>query len=111
MLKRTEDKPGRGWTGSKGKCNGDNDQIGVWSNAQNRMKTNATSGTIQFKGVTFREINPFGTFEEPPPGPGGGTAVQRWIKYGIISGDSTTCDHYTNVTSHEIVETITDPIR
>ncbi len=73
MLKRTEDKLGRGWTGSKNKCNGDSDQIGTWSGAQNRMKTNSTSGSIQFKSVTLREVNPFGTFEEtPPPDPGGG---------------------------------------
>ena len=69
MLKRIEDKPGKHWTGSANKCNGDSDQIGPWSNAQNRMKTNSTSGTIQFKCVTLREIDAFGTFEEPPPPP------------------------------------------
>ena len=74
MLKRIEDKPGKGWTGSKNKCNGDSDQIGPWSGAQNRMKTNASGGSIQFKSVTLREIDPFGTFEEPPPpDPGGGS--------------------------------------
>lgn len=67
MLQRIEDKKGKGWTGSKGKCNGDNDQIGVWSGAHNRLKSNSTSGTIQFTSISFREINPFGTFEEPPP--------------------------------------------
>jgi hypothetical protein len=107
MLKRTEDKPGRGWTGSKGKCNGDNDQIGVWSGCQNRLKSNSTSGTIQFTNISFREINAFGTFDEEPGG--GSQPVQRSIYYAMISGDSTTYDHYTNVTSHEIVETITDP--
>ena len=109
MLKRTEDKKGRGWTGSKGKCNGDNDQIGVWSGAHNRLKSNSTSGTIQFTNISFREIDPFGTFEEPPPGGGGPQPVQRWIKYAMISGGSTIYPHYTTIISHEIGETITDP--
>jgi len=108
MLKRTEDKPGRGWTSVKNACGGDSDQIGVWSNAHNRLKSNSTSGTIQFTNISFREVNPFGTFEEPPP-PGPGQTVQRWIKYAMVSGGSTAYDHYTNVTSHEIVETLTDP--
>jgi len=76
MLKRTEDKPGRGWTSDPNTCNGDKDQIGPWSGAQNRIKTNSTSGTIEFSSVTLREIDPFGTFENPPPpdpGGGGGT--------------------------------------
>jgi hypothetical protein len=109
MLKRTEDKKGRGWTGSKGKCNGDNDQIGVWSNAHNRLKSNSTSGTIQFTNISFREIDPSGTFEEPPPGGGGGSGVQRSIYYAMVSGTPTTYLHFTSVTGHEIVETITDP--
>jgi len=68
MLKRTEDKPGRGWTSMPNKCNGDSDQIGVWSNAHNRLKSNSTSGTIQFTNISFREVDPFGTFDnEPPP--------------------------------------------
>ena len=110
MLKRTEDKKGRGWTGSKNACNGDSDQIGVWSGAHNRLKSNSTSGTIQFTNISFREIDAFGTFEEPPPGGGGGgTAVQRWIKYAMVSGDPLTYDHFTRVTGHEIIEVITDP--
>jgi hypothetical protein len=108
MLKRTEDKPGRGWTSNKNACNGDSDQIGVWSNAHNRLKSNSTSGTIQFTNISFREIDPFGTFEEEPPG-GGGTSVQRSIYYAMISGTPTTYDHFTHVTGHEIIETITDP--
>jgi hypothetical protein len=111
MLKRTEDKKGRGWTGSKGKCNGDNDQIGVWSNAHNRLKSNSTSGTIQFTNISFREIDAFGTFEEPPPGGsgGGGSAVQRSIYYAMVSGTPSTYLHLSSVTGHEIVETLTDP--
>jgi hypothetical protein len=108
MLKRTEDKAGRGWTGSKNKCNGDSDQIGVWSGAHNRLKSNSTSGTIQFTNISFREINAFGTFEEPDPGGGGSQPVQRWIKYALIHG-ANIIPSYTTVISHEIVETITDP--
>ena len=78
MLKRTEDKAGRGWTGSKNKCNGDSDQVGVWSGCQNRLKSNSTSGTIQFQSISFREINPFGSFEEnPPPPPDCGDGFHR----------------------------------
>ncbi len=91
MLKRTEDKPGRGWTGSKGKCNGDNDQIGVWSNAQNRIKTNATSGSIQFTAITLREINPFGTFDQEPPSPNPCPAGQHRGASGNCEPDTVNC--------------------
>jgi hypothetical protein len=78
MLMRIEDKKGKGWTGSKNKCNGDSDQIGVWSGAHNRLKSNSTSGTIEFTNISFREINPFGTFDEnPPPPPDCGTGFHR----------------------------------
>ena len=78
MLKRTEDKAGRGWTSVKNACNGDSDQIGVWSNAHNRLKSNSTSGTILFTNISFREINAFGSFEEnPPPPPDCGDGFHR----------------------------------
>jgi len=107
MLHRVEDKKGKGWTGSKNACNGDSDQIGVWSGAHNRFKSNSTSGTIQFKNISFREIDAFGTFEEPPPGGGGGGGgggVQRGIKYAMITGDQATYSSLTSITAHEIVE-------
>jgi hypothetical protein len=58
MLKRIEDKKGRGWGEDCDECGGDVDQVGTWSNAQNRLKTNANDGTIQFKAISFREIDP-----------------------------------------------------
>jgi len=110
MANKYVDKKGGKWASAGDKCNGDKDQVGVWSNAQNRMKTNSTKGSIQFKSVTFREIDPFGTFEEPPPGGGGGPQpVQRSIYYAMVSGTPSTYLHLTSVTGHEIIETITDP--
>lgn len=58
MIKRIEDKKGNGWGTSGDQCDGDKDQVGTWSNAQNRLKTNATSGSIDFKAISFREIDP-----------------------------------------------------
>jgi hypothetical protein len=57
MVKKIEDYTGRGW-GDKGDyCpGGAKDQALTWSNAQNRLKTNATSGSIDFKCLSFREI-------------------------------------------------------
>ena len=116
MFKRIEDKPGNHWTGSPNKCNGDADQIGVWSGAQNRLKTNSTSGSILFKSVTLREIDPFGTFEEPPPGGGGGGgtgSVNRDIVYAMVGIHTQPSPSNTYlgviVAGHEIVEAITDP--
>lgn len=67
MLKRHKDKPGDGWTGSPNKCNGNKDQIGTWSGAYNRLKSNSSGGTIKFKNITFREIDPAGSFDPTPP--------------------------------------------
>lgn len=58
LIKRIEDKKGNGWGNTGDQCNGDKDQVGTWSNAQNRLKTNATQGSIDFKAITFREIDP-----------------------------------------------------
>ncbi len=67
MVNKYIDKPGGGWANSGDKCNGDKDQVGTWSNAQNRLKTNSTGGSINFKAVTLREIDPNGSFDQPPP--------------------------------------------
>ena len=58
MLKRVEDKPGNNWGNDGDTCGGAKDQVGTWSGPQNRLKTNATGGTVQFKCITFREIDP-----------------------------------------------------
>jgi hypothetical protein len=58
LIKRIEDKPKGGWGEAGDKCGGDKDQVGTWSNAQNRLKTNATSGVIDFRAISFREIDP-----------------------------------------------------
>jgi hypothetical protein len=58
MIKRIVDKKGNGWHSKGDSCGGDKDQVGTWSNAQNRLKTNATSGAIDFKCISFREIDP-----------------------------------------------------
>lgn len=58
MIKRIVDKPGNGWGKGGKEFGGDDDQVGTWSNAQNRLKTNASAGTIDFKAISFREIDP-----------------------------------------------------
>jgi DNA-binding beta-propeller fold protein YncE len=68
MIKRMEDKNGAGFGSGGGKCHGADDQAGVWSGAQNRMKTNSSGGTAKFKCVSLREIDPF----EYTPGDGSG---------------------------------------
>jgi hypothetical protein len=58
LIKRIEDKKGNGWGSTGDQCDGDKDQVGTWSGPQNRLKTNATSGSIDFKAISFREIVP-----------------------------------------------------
>ncbi len=58
LIKRIEDKKGNGWGTTGDKCGGDKDQVGTWSSAQNRLKTNATQGTLDFRSISFREIDP-----------------------------------------------------
>jgi hypothetical protein len=116
MLKRIMDSKGNGWGDGGDDCGGDKDQVGVWSNAQNRLKTNATSGTVKFKQISFREIDPGKDFDEtpevPPPTGGGGSTVIRTLYYGAVSSGSLTgavaYPVYGQVISHEIVETQTD---
>jgi hypothetical protein len=118
MVKRIEDHKGNGWGNDGGRCNGAKDQVGVWSGARCRVKTNSTSGTFTFKNVTFREIDPFKGFEEeqPPTGGGGGTggggagSVQRTIHYSVIRGQSPQDNAgYTRTLTEELVEHQTDP--
>src|SRR6187431_2910158 len=58
MLKKIVDKPGNGWGKNIKRCGGAIDQVGTWSNVQNRLKTNSKKGTIQFKQISLREIDP-----------------------------------------------------
>ena len=66
MIKRITDRPGNGWGNDGDECGGDSDQVGTWSNAQNRMKTNSSGGTVNFKAVSLREIDPSGSFDNEP---------------------------------------------
>jgi hypothetical protein len=58
LLKRIEDFAGHGWGDQGNKCDGAKDQYGPWSGPQNRLKTNSKGGTIDFKCISFREIDP-----------------------------------------------------
>jgi len=58
MLKKIKDFPGHGWGEECDKCGGAKDQVGTWSGPQNRLKTNSTDGTIDFKCLSLREIDP-----------------------------------------------------
>ena len=57
MIKKIKDFKGNGWGNDGDKCPGGyKDQVGTWSGPQNRLKTNATKGTVDFKAISFREI-------------------------------------------------------
>jgi hypothetical protein len=58
LLKQIEDFTGHGWGNTGGECGGAPDQALTWSGRQNRLKTNAEDGTIDFKCISFREIDP-----------------------------------------------------
>jgi hypothetical protein len=109
LLKKIIDKAGNGWGNDGGKCGGDKDQVGTWSNAQNRLKTNSSSGTLKFKGTSLREIDPLGSLpgtggggglptEQPNP-PTTGTVYREWIMpYNIITFADNACSSGTNTT-------------
>jgi len=91
MVGKIEDTGG--WGNDGNHCGGAKDQIGTWSNAHNRLKSNATSGTINFKNITFREIDPTKDFDEEPPGGGGGsggggTVAPTIVNYAMIRGQN-----------------------
>ena len=111
---RVTDRDGNGWSNGGGKCGGAKDQVGRWSATKFRMKTNSESGSIVFKNVTMREIDPEKEFDEEPSTGGGGTtgggSVQRNIHYCIIRGQSP--QDYKGIMrtlTEELVETQTDP--
>src|ERR1043165_7519684 len=58
MIKKIIDHPGNKWGKGGDICGGAKDQVGTWSGSHNRLKTNATSGQIDFKNISFREITP-----------------------------------------------------
>jgi hypothetical protein len=65
LLKRKEDKGGWGDGGTQ--CNGDETQVGTWSNGQFRIKSSNT--TIRFKNASLREIDPTLSFDDIPETP------------------------------------------
>ena len=68
LIKRTEDKGG--WGNDGDECNGDNDQIGAWSNSNFRLKSNTEGGTFVLKHLSLREIDPAADFDDDPSNPG-----------------------------------------
>jgi hypothetical protein len=126
MVKRFVDHNGAGWGNDGDDCDGAKDQAGTWSNVQNRFKTNATNGSVDFKFVSLREIDPSADFSTDTGGGsggggggGGGTQVQtvtRNIYCGAISAQTSSGPAtgtgalviYGSVISHEIVESQTD---
>lgn len=83
MIKRTEDKGG--WGNDGDACGGDDDQIGVWSNSNFRLKSNVDGGEFQFKHLSLREIDPFGTFEDDPEEPEPGEETEPTQVQGVFS--------------------------
>ena len=71
LLKRTEDRGG--WGDSGDQCDGDKDQIGVWSNIRFRLKSNDESGEFKFKYLSLREIDPTLSFGDVDPTDQGGS--------------------------------------
>ena len=66
-LATLEDHPGAGFGDGGDQCNGDDDQVGTWSNVQNRMKTNSSSGFCNFRSISLREIDVTKSFDDTPP--------------------------------------------
>lgn len=103
MLKRIVDRAGNGWGDDGDDCGGAKDQVGVWSGPQNRWKTNATSGSVDVKALSFREVDPFAQFPpegggggnppgEPEPPPTTGTIARDFeIKYNLITFPQDAC--------------------
>lgn len=108
LIKKIIDKPGNGWGDDGDDCHGDKDQVLTWSGPKNRFKTNASSGTVQAKMLSLREIDPLGTVDPGGgtggPGPGGGvppespqppttgTIYRDWIMpYNIITFPEDAC--------------------
>lgn len=106
MVKRIVDKKGFGWGNDGGKCNGAKDQVGVWSSAKCRIKTNASGGSIDMKFLSLREIDPTAQFPpdpgggggggtppgEPPPPPTTGTISRDWVlKYNLVTFAQDAC--------------------
>ena len=116
MLKRFSDAHGVGWGNDGDDCNGFKDQPLTWSSAQNRFKTNASNGTVKFKQVSMREIDPTGDFgggpdpNEPPPSGGGSNSVVRKIHWNIVRGQSPQdLKGIMRTLTEELVETQTSP--
>ena len=103
MIRKIEDKSGKHWTSEPGACGGDKDQIGIWSNCHVRLKTNSSGGTIDFKHIIVREIDPFGkdsgtgdgtggTPNPPPPPDTGGTLSRQFRDiFNINSSPAQSC--------------------
>ena len=62
-----EDGPNTNFGDGGDQCNGDDAQVGTWSNVQSRMKTNSSGGTCLFKAITLREIDVTKSFDDTPP--------------------------------------------
>jgi hypothetical protein len=113
MLKEEIDTKNSKWGNSGDTCGGSKNQVLVWSGAQNRLKTNATGGSVKFSKVSLREIDPSGVIGpggggggdpgggdpggggppvEPPPPPTTGTIFRDWlIKYNLITFPDDAC--------------------
>ncbi len=85
MMKRTIDTGGWGDGGSD--CNGEDDQIGTWSNGAFRIKSDS-GVVIKFKNCSLREIDPTLSFDDDPEDPGpvdpptsGTTTVQGLLTF------------------------------
>jgi hypothetical protein len=68
LLKRTEDRGG--WGNDGDQCNGDDDQIGAWSNSNFRLKSNTEGGQFRLRRLSLREIDPTKDFDDSPDDPG-----------------------------------------
>jgi hypothetical protein len=107
MVKRIEDKGG--WGNDGDDCDGAADQVGTWGGEHFRIKSNDSDADFTIKHLSLREIDPSLDFDdtptEPPPS-GGGSGTK--IYYAMVGG-STDYLTWTSTTSHEIVETQSDP--
>ena len=97
LLKRTEDKGG--WGNDGDHCNGDDDQIGVWSNSNFRLKSNTENGKFRLRRLSLREIDPTKEFDDTPDDtsgdPTGGQNTTR-----TVVGSFTLCRDINSIRSN-----------
>src|SRR4030095_348238 len=108
LVKRIEDKGG--WGNDGDDCGGNPDQVGTWGGEHFRIKSNDSDADFTVKHLSLREIDPTLSFDDNPQQPPSEPPAETLTKiYYAMVGGSTNYSSCTSTTTHEIIETQTDP--